>query len=1091
MISITDQPRSFSDAERMEVRSYVQLAAEAIAHYWPMRTFIHHNPLHGLEELPFEQAVKRGAALFGGRGYLPNGAYRRLVAQGRITNDDLDEALATVATDKRVAFCGSDLSHLEVLRLSMVHGFTEPKADRGSTGSVAPEQTQQVRSWLRACWDRFNKGSHGSPTGWEPEELPTRETLSLWCDRTLGTAIVSSLNEQMIKWCSVFLDEGEASWAMPYREHTFYRAWKKLAPHDTSLRLLGITDQVRKIAALPDRPEEALLSALHAMRVPKSAWESYLSLHLAVLPGWVGYIKWRADEAHHPWQAQYPIDLVKYLAVRLFYERELVETTCRERLQLDGHCEAIRQYMIGTPNLHWAQRELVAGTLSNTTADRLRPLAFVRSQDGIAERESTARVLREELAEARETDTIERAARQLMDLSMALGIPLQQVVETRPSDVMTLIDWLDGFPPSQHGQRWLEALEAGHCRRVVHELADEAARSSDLGAPSSAPAASRPLAQLVFCIDVRSEVLRRHLENLGGYETLGLAGFFGIPLEFQAFGAEHRVTHCPVLIKPKNQIREVPRSYHGRAAELHRLVDQLTKVGHDLLHDLKENVITPFVMVEALGWFFGLPFFARTLAPLWYGRVIQGLTNLLLPPVATTLTIDKLTRTEGEEMLASEQRATIREVLRKEFKVRGADVTPAIIDAIRLRVLDGDEGGATGEVAGRLRMSASEEQALYERFRKEFRLTPREVSRRLERITQNGFSVAEQAYGVEAALRLMGLTSGFARLVAFCAHGSTSDNNPYESALDCGACGGNHGLPNARAFASMANQPMVREVLAARGIAIPKDTVFVAGEHDTTCDEVRIVDMEDVPATHRKDLTRLLADLEEAGADAALERGQALDSLAVRDQVRGARLGAKRRSLDWAQVRPEWGLSKNSLLVVGRRELTRRMNLQGRSFLHSYDHHQDESGKLLETIMTAPLVVAQWINMEHYFSTVDNEVYGSGSKVYHNVVGRVGVMSGVSSDLRIGLPAQTVLNGPDVYHEPMRLLAVIEAPKERIRNIILKHPLLERLFDQEWVSLIALDPHDRALYRYETMTGWMPLEGGVHGRAYAASYEGN
>jgi uncharacterized protein YbcC (UPF0753/DUF2309 family) len=127
--------------------------------------------------------------------------------------------------------------------------------------------------------------------------------------------------------------------------------------------------------------------------------------------------------------------------------------------------------------------------------------------------------------------------------------------------------------------------------------------------------------------------------------------------------------------------------------------------------------------------------------------------------------------------------------------------------------------------------------------------------------------------------------------------------------------------------------------------------------------------------------------------------------------------------------------------------------------------------------------------MEHYFSTVDNEIYGSGSKIYHNVVARVGVMSGVSSDLRIGLPAQTVLDGPRPYHEPMRLLAVIEAPRERIQAIILKHPLLDRLCNCRWVSLVALDPKDEMFYGYEGTTGWRPLQGGTHGGTNAASHE--
>jgi uncharacterized protein YbcC (UPF0753/DUF2309 family) len=203
-----------------------------------------------------------------------------------------------------------------------------------------------------------------------------------------------------------------------------------------------------------------------------------------------------------------------------------------------------------------------------------------------------------------------------------------------------------------------------------------------------------------------------------------------------------------------------------------------------------------------------------------------------------------------------------------------------------------------------------------------------------------------------------------------------------------------------------------------------------------------------------------------------------------------ARQLASRRSEDWAETRPEWGLSGNSLMVIGRRALTHTVNLRGRAFLHSYDPRQDACGKLLETIMTATLVVAQWINMEHYFSTVDNEVYGSGSKVYHNVVGRIGVMTGVWSDLRIGLPAQTVLNGRTPYHDPMRLLTVIEAPRDRIGAIIDRHSLLQQLFHQGWVGLVALDPRDGMFYHYDGIAGWR-RGGQDDDRLDVASDEGN
>lgn len=236
-------------------------------------------------------------------------------------------------------------------------------------------------------------------------------------------------------------------------------------------------------------------------------------------------------------------------------------------------------------------------------------------------------------------------------------------------------------------------------------------------------------------------------------------------------------------------------------------------------------------------------------------------------------------------------------------------------------------------------------------------------------------------------------------------------------------------------------------------------------------------------------MQRLIADLAEAGSQAALERGANLDTLAEPVGPSIAQQRARRRSEDWAQVRPEWGLSKNSLIIIGRRALTQTVNLQGRAFLHSYDHWQDASGKLLETIMTAPLVVAQWINMEHYFSTVDNEVYGSGSKVYHNVAGRIGVMTGVWSDLRIGLPAQTVWNGREPYHEPMRLLAVIKAPRERIRAIINRQPLLEQLFDRGWMTLMALEPQDGVFYQCDGLNGWTWIQGGSHDQLNTASHE--
>lgn len=1069
------ESRTFTDAERMELRSHVELAGEAISSYWPMRTFIHHNPLHGLEDLPFAQAVKRGEQLLGGKGYLPSDLYRRYFEQGRIRPDDLTRVLAPLASERQVLFAGREVSHLDVLRLSMVHGLGDAVRAQSNPSVPVEDGLDRLTSWLATAVGQSRISQTETLVPWETVDLLSHETLSTWCDRTLGTSLVSDINEQMIKWCSAFLDEGEASWTMPDRQHTFYRAWKRLARYDASLRLLGVADAVQKIDALGDRPEEAVLESLAVMGIPNSTWESYFAWHLSALPGWTGYIKWRSEEQHHPWQARYPADLVKYLAVRLFYEREFVALHCRQSLDIAGHYDAIRTFIERVPYAHWLRRQLLEGRLPASAAAEAREWSRLHRTAKPDEWNDFGKQVYEQTAEWRASVAMRRDAGRLWALSAAMGVDPEQISATEPTDVSTILNWLDGFPAGQQSQRWLEAFEARHRLDIVGQLRRVATQLRDAEARASSGGSSRPLAQMVFCIDVRSEVLRRHLEQLGGYETLGVAGFFGIPVKYQAFGGEHPVTHSPVLLKPKNHIREIPRSYHGAAASRHRLFARLSKAGHELLHDLKENVITPYVMVEALGWFFSVPFFGKTLCPLWYHRLTSWVKGLWLPPLATTLTIDKLTREQAEEMVAAEQRASIRASLRREFPSLGSAITPALIETIRLGALENQDGHSGGEVANALGITPSEAEALHERFRRELALTPRGMSTRMQRITLHGFSVAEQAYGVEAALRLMGFTSGFSRLVVICSHGSTSDNNPYESALDCGACGGNSGLPNARAFAAMANNPAVRKVLESRGIKLPGDTHFVAALHDTTRNDVRIVDLEDVPPTHRKDLGRLLEDLKEAGTQAALERGLALERPGANPTPRDPQQRASRRSVDWAQVRPEWGLSKNNLLIIGRRDLTRSLDLQGRSFLHSYDYHQDSSGKLLETIMTAPLIVAQWINMEHYFSTVDNEVYGSGSKVYHNIVGRVGVMSGATSDLRLGLPAQTVLDGPVPYHEPIRLLTVIEAPRALVESVIAKHPGLERLFLNEWVSLVVCEPNEAAFYQYDTMQGWRLL----------------
>jgi len=639
-------PDRYTDAQRMELRSYAQLAGEVIAQYWPMRTFIHHNPLHGLESLPFEQAVQEAERLFGGRGYLPAGEYRRLLHSGRITEMDVRSALEPLASDKHVVFAGRPLTHLDVLVLAMRHGVTEDFPSEPPAHSAMDRD--RLESWLESA------GICDAPTSSAFPDSPDRETLSTWCDRTVGTTIVEAVNRELVKWCSVFLDEGEASWAMPKRDETFYRAWKSLAPHDATFRLLGIPDAVADICSLPERPEDALLDHLGAMRIPKAAWESYLALHLAALPGWTGYIKWRAHQTAHPWQEAFPIDPVKYLAVRLFYERVLVAAACRLHLGIEGQDDAVRTHMRDFPFAYRLRRAALAGLTSAAFHDEIARLQRAKTRhDHRAWEEAGRRYDADRKGEEARRHR-ERAALMLTRLARALAIDPAAIHTTAPSDLRQALAWLEGFSAAHQGAAWLRAFEASHRRRILDELARglAAAEAHADGHQTS----SRPLAQVVFCIDVRSEVFRRHLEHRGGYETLGLAGFFGVPLDYRPFNAHYAVSHCPVLLKPKNQVREIPRSYHGALAERHKTAAHLLHAARELLHDVKENVVTPYVMVEALGWFFGLPLLGKTLLPLWYERLRQALRRLFMPAVATTLTVDKIGREEAEAMVAAEHR---------------------------------------------------------------------------------------------------------------------------------------------------------------------------------------------------------------------------------------------------------------------------------------------------------------------------------------------------------------------------------------------------------------------------------------------------
>lgn len=778
-------------------------ACAKIAPLWPLKDFVAVNPFNGLTDRPFLDVCDLMAQLVPGGMQMPLDYYHTQFKAGAISVKDLEAAL-----------------------------------------TQAPRVLGE--SWLPS----LDEIDLASLTNGSPDDVDGVSILSVAeaVDTLSGSQWSSHVIEEIGQFCAAYFDERQSAWRFPWKSLPLYNAWREAAGIDANVEILGLSGFRKRVMAMPEHAEDAIVAALISLGLDTSTCENYLHKLLLTIRGWAGHVQYRVRE--NAMRGRDDTTLLQLLAIRLAYEPALLA-------RFDS--PALREFWTPT---------------SDSPADHR----------------------------------------------------------------IVLIQFL-----------WQLAEENAWQRQLFQSL--RLSRSADH--PNSP---IRPDVQAVFCIDVRSEVFRRALESASpGIETLGFAGFFGLPIEYIPFGKRHGSSQCPVLLTPQYCVHEHAVDVGLGVAALRRM-----RIGNRISHAwnaFKNSAISCFSFVETAG--------------LWFGpKILRDAFFPKAPSAACSLA-----------------------------------VRPS-------------------------------------------------VDRATDASSTDGISLEDRVQLAIGALRNMGLTKNFARLVVLCGHGSHTTNNPYASSLDCGACGGHAGDSNARVGAAILNDPDVRLALADHGIPVPADTWFVAALHNTTTDEVTVFDVSEIPDSHRQDLRDFNRCLHVAGAGARGERAGMLGLDPCDPKLQDKIL---HRSLDWAQVRPEWGLAGNAAFIAAPRDRTKMSNFGGRVFLHNYDHATDSDDRTLELILCAPMVVANWINLQYFASTVNNAVFGSGNKITHNVVGTLGVCQGNAGDLQTGLPMQSVSDGSQPMHAPLRLHVVLEVSPGRIDAILAKHDAVRNLTENGWLKLFAME----------------------------------
>lgn len=998
----------------------------------PLRDFVHHNTLHGLQHLPFPQALKTAHEITGADGYWPTEKFREQFRRGRIDASDLQAVLAadaSLASEERVfTHSTGDVCRGDIYWTALAYPIN-PIAPSQFVWEVEENKVleRDGERWA-ACLAALQLDHHvlhsedllnftpqraarlfatqledqaediGARVTHEAHELLLHLILQVGENFTLrgllqavtGEDILHDMRPLLVRQVAAWLDQGISAWHNGTAGANFFTAWRTASHHDLLPELEDLPDWQEHLYSLPDNAADAIVAELQRIGIPQEYWDGYLERLALEMPGWSGMFLWRHFHPDYVKTAAEHTDMLDYLAVRLSMEHLFARRLCRRIWLMEANLGDIRGRFRRHPaeflvRYYTFNRQLPEYLL--TPAQQLmyhrRPKVYDEQQWELLAHQIWTWA---QVSAGSDGFSAYNHGWRLFRLMQQLQVDASSIRSLTPMQIQTIFTCMETLDDEHSGFLWLQAYERHYREQIFNALLNNHGRG--MWEQRKQP----PQAQVVFCMDEREEGIRRHLEELNPQiETLGAAAFFNLPMNWQGLDDEIVTKLCPVPVTPVHLVRELPAEdaadlYHAHARRSGWRKQLFTGLNHVTRHKLWLGTLSQLALAPfALGVLLG-----KSYLPLRFGHWVQRLRRQVDQQVPTKIV----------------------------FMAEQVD------------------------------------------------------SERSSQRNQLGFSDAEQVEKVGGFLRTVGLTDGFAPLVVIMGHGSSNQNNPHAAAYECGACSGRHSGPNARVFATMANRPEIRELLAQQGIRIPADTWFVGAEHDTCDEHIPWYDTDKVPSPLLEQLSRLQAALIEAARHSAHERCRKLASAPRKPNLEQASRHIAGRAFDYSQARPELGHATNASALIGRRSATRGSFLDRRCFLISYDCTRDPDGKILENILLNAGPVGAGINLEYYFSTVNNERYGAGTKVTHNLTGLFGVMEGVFSDLRTGLPQQMI-----EIHEPMRLLVVVEAKTAVVGEIYARQPPLQELIGGGWLQVAVKDPDAAMIDLFVPGTGFVRWEG--------------